>query len=1361
MVTRVPELKKITLLLFIIFAGNAYSQVFTVFDIDTTDYPVMKAKFYAFDEDGNQIRNLFPDDFEVFENGTKREVLSISCPEPKPSQAISSVLTIDVSGSMTGQSLINAQSAARAWVNGLPLGKSECAITTFNLGNYFNQDFTTDRNKLINAINNLSAGGGTSFDAGFINIMAGGLIAAEKGKYKRIIVFLTDGYASGNETEIIQKANQLNTTVYCITLNHSCPDMLKNIANKTGGEWFENITTLEQAKEIYKKLLLVVQLDNPCEIKWETIQCHNNAINLEIISNPISISSNAIYFLPINKYADIQYKPNSVYFINPVPGIKIDTTITVKAINDDFIVYDIQCSNPNFSITPKSFTIKKGESRKLTLSYLPIDSNYAYAEIEFINNLCHEYFYTGSVFLGTGQAGIGLKLTHPNGGEVFTIGSDTVITWENISPEERVLIEYSNDSGQSWELIENDATGLKYEWKNVPKPTSDDCLVRIKQLVYDNKIEVPKIQWKKTYGGKANDIAQSIIQTIDGGYAIAGWSASSDGDITGFKGGTAFWIVKIDSIGNIQWEKLIGGYNGKENAYSIKQTWDGGYIIAGSSETSNGDVSENKGEEDFWIVKLDINGNLIWEKSYGGSSKDIASSIELTNDYGYIIAGTSYSHDGDRQSSYIYGSDIWIIKVDYLGNIQWEKSFGGSYHDEAFSIQKTIDGGYIVAGYTSSTDGDIKDKNDSSNDYWIVKLDYYGNIQWQKTYGGSYLERAQSVYQTYDAGYIVSGYTRSDDGDVSGYKGTPAYGYDFWIVKLDMLGDLQWEKSLGGSEKDYGYSIKQTIDGGYIVVGGSNSIDGDISGTNINSDNTDVWIAKIDNDGNIQWDKLLGGSRSDCAYSVEQSFDGSFIIAGITESWDGDIESNHGSSDYWVIKLSPDCKNIQQDISDSFFSIISSQPASKDIDMGKVIFGESKDSVVNEFILNTGTWKYRVDSIYFTGADASAFGMVSGFPEYEVDAGGSYFGEFRFTPSRVGSHQAEIVIITQADTLIQNIYGEGVERKLEIYSDIINFGIIEIFGDTTISRQLITNISTDSIAIDSTEMLGPDREQFNIITGGGNFVLAPDESRELEIMFKPKYIGRTSGQIGFYYNDIGSPAAAQLYGAGIGGGLCVSYDSAFAGQKRMIKVNLDGGELPKFSEIVKSFNCKLRFEKSILAPRDAGIIYKQTDDSTYIELTGNIIKGNDCIAETEFICGLGKVQETTIDIEEITWFDESGNPIEYDSECQSGVFKLLGICNEGGRRLINPESTTGIISIKPNPAENELNIEFSVIEEGYTEISIFNVIGEKVKTVFAKDISSFGKKNIQTDISGLGSGQYMIIFKSPTWVESKQILIVK
>jgi Secretion system C-terminal sorting domain len=405
--------------------------------------------------------------------------------------------------------------------------------------------------------------------------------------------------------------------------------------------------------------------------------------------------------------------------------------------------------------------------------------------------------------------------------------------------------------------------------------------------------QAPAIEWQKSFGGAYDDIPYTIQQTSDGGYIAAGSSTSFDGDVTGNHGLSDYWVIKISASGSLQWQKSLGG-SGNDYANSVQQTSDGGYIVAGVSNSNDGDVTGNHGGNDFWVVKLSATGSIQWQKSLGGTFNEIANSVIQTSDGGYIVAGNSISNDGDVSGNHGL-DDYWVVKLSASGSIQWQKSYGGAGNDVAYSISQTSDGGFIVAGGSTDNGGDVTG-NHGGYDYWIVKLSTLGIIQWQKSFGGTMGDRAQSVRQTADGGYIVGGYCGSANGDVTGNHG----GDDCWVVKLTALGVMEWQKSLGGTGDDLAFSVQQTSDGGYVAGGYSTSADGDVS---MCHGKEDFWIVKLDPSGSLQWEKPMGGTSWDDGFVAVQTADGGYAMAGYSNSADGDVTVNHGNADFWIVKL--------------------------------------------------------------------------------------------------------------------------------------------------------------------------------------------------------------------------------------------------------------------------------------------------------------------------------------------------------------------------------------------------------------------------------------------------------------------------
>ncbi len=377
------------------------------------------------------------------------------------------------------------------------------------------------------------------------------------------------------------------------------------------------------------------------------------------------------------------------------------------------------------------------------------------------------------------------------------------------------------------------------------------------------------VQWDKTYGGTADDELFTIDLTSDGGYILGGKSYSNiSGDKTENRiGDFDFWVVKVDSLGVLEWENTIGGTQ-EDNLYSIEQTSDGGYILGGMSRSNiSPDKTENSlGSGDYWVVKLNSLGVIQWDNTIGGTSFDGLRDIHQTTDGGYILAGYSFSDISlDKSENAIGLSDFWIVKLNSLGVIVWDNTIGGTDYDYNFynGVIQTADGGYLIGGESESNISGDKTENATNQDFWVLKLNALGVIQWQNTIGGSQYETFRSLIQTSDGGYLVGGWSPSN---ISGDKSENSNGNnDYWIVKLNNLGIVLWDKTVGGNDSDRLSSIIETHNNG-ILLGGT-------SYSNISGDKTengldfgppiDYWIVKLDFN-NCSISNLSAGNQTAC-----------------------------------------------------------------------------------------------------------------------------------------------------------------------------------------------------------------------------------------------------------------------------------------------------------------------------------------------------------------------------------------------------------------------------------------------------------------------------------------------------------------
>ena len=371
--------------------------------------------------------------------------------------------------------------------------------------------------------------------------------------------------------------------------------------------------------------------------------------------------------------------------------------------------------------------------------------------------------------------------------------------------------------------------------------------------------------WAKTYGGTRDDSCAEkfpIQETSDGGYIVLGTTESFG------PGGEDIWVLKLDSSGGIEWQQAYGGLY-LDRGWSIQQTSDGGYIVGGATSSCGAPCS------DVWILKLDSSGGIEWQRTYGGTDFDGKPYIQEAADGGYIVAG-------DTESFGAGSGDIWILKLDSSGDIEWQRAYGGGLGEWGCYLQLTNDGGYIGAGNTGSFGA-------GAGDIWILKLNSFGDIEWQRAYGGIYYDWASDIKLTSDGGYIVSGGTREFG----------RYG-NFLILKLDSSGDIEWQRAYGGGFMDYPWSIQQTADGGYIVAGYTESFDQQNRWL-------DASVIKLSSSGDIEWEETYGGDVDELAWSIQQTSDGGYIVAG--ESYPlADGSGNPygaGNEDLLILKIDP------------------------------------------------------------------------------------------------------------------------------------------------------------------------------------------------------------------------------------------------------------------------------------------------------------------------------------------------------------------------------------------------------------------------------------------------------------------------
>ncbi|UCF81641.1 MAG: hypothetical protein JSV08_04300 [Acidobacteriota bacterium] len=355
----------------------------------------------------------------------------------------------------------------------------------------------------------------------------------------------------------------------------------------------------------------------------------------------------------------------------------------------------------------------------------------------------------------------------------------------------------------------------------------------------------PCATWMRTYGGARDDTVFSMQQTSDGGFIATGRSNSSG------TGDDDCWVLKLDASGNIEWQKTYGGAD-FDAGYSVQQTSDGGFVVGGETQ------SFGAGGSEFWVLKLDASGAAEWQKAYGGASDDYLWLVQQTSDDGFVMAGVTHSFGAG-------GADAWVLKLYDSGSIEWQYTYGNTDSDYALSVQQTSDDGYVVGGHTWSF-------GEGDNDFWILKLYDTGDIEWQRAYGGLSEDWGYFAQQTSDDGFVITGETKSFG----------AGGSDLWILKLNDSGNIiQWENRYGDLSDDAGWRIRQTSDGGFIAGGDTQSF---------GAGGRDFWTLKLDASGGIQWERAHGGAAEDIIWSPREATDGGFASAGWVYSFGAGLQ---------------------------------------------------------------------------------------------------------------------------------------------------------------------------------------------------------------------------------------------------------------------------------------------------------------------------------------------------------------------------------------------------------------------------------------------------------------------------------------
>ncbi|MBL7914797.1 MAG: T9SS type A sorting domain-containing protein [Bacteroidia bacterium] len=863
-----------------------------------------------------------------------------------------------------------------------------------------------------------------------------------------------------------------------------------------------------------------------------------------------------------------------------------------------------------------------------------------------------------------------------------------------------------------------------------------------------------EIEWQNTIGGAQNDRLTTMIKTTDGGYLIGGFSNSviSGDKSENCQGYSDYWVLKLDSSMNIEWQNTIGG-NYIDELLSVVESNDGGYLLGGLSGSNiSGDKTENViGSFDYWIVKIDENGSIVWQKTIGGNNIDNLYSIINTNDGGYLLGGLSMSGiSGNKTEDIIGYEDYWIVKIDSIGNLQWQNTIGGTYRDKFKSIIQTADGGFLLGGSSESDSSFDKSENSLGDlDYWIVKTDSLGVVQWENTIGGNAKDELCSVSEFSSGGYLLGGTSYSG---ISGDKSEGSFGsYDFWIVKVDALGSVLWQKTIGGSLMDYLSSVV-LLENDEILMAGWGDSRISYSKTDDLFEDVDLWIVKTDSSGEIQWQNNIGAEDSEDSPVLIQISDTKFLFGATSYSdLSGDkTENSNGLADFWIFKITENYNLIRGNLFADLNSNQQNEPGDPEIPYLKIT--ESKSS---RFTFSQPSGFYSL-AVFDTGNFEVAPDFVNLFNPVPLTHTGNFISflqvdslnDFAFQPT--GPFNDLCISISPVGN-----FRSGFNANYALnYSNLGNTALIP-----TIVFYPDNNVSFVSASITPTTIT-PDSVVFVLGT------MNPFQSGQITITVNVNTglpIGtliNSGAMILPIVNDVNPGCNSSFWEVFTIG----SYDPNDILVNRSFIYDYEMPVPPDLEYIIRYQNTgnDTAFTVKILNPLDTNRLDLSTLEMVatshpadirfvYHERNLEFVMNNILLPDSNINEPMshGFVRYRIKPKSTVTIGDSIQNfaAIYFD-------FNNPVITNTAVTKIIQPtgvqEIPQGNISIFPNPTNNKFTIRLTESAENLTEVNVFNLYGQEVKAFKIAPTHT-----AEIDISDLAQGVYFIQLNNSNQLISK------
>ncbi len=1237
----------------------------------------------------------------ITENGQPRTITSVTCP-PDTVKSLSVCIMVDT----YGYGLIKlAQAGTQRLINYLKPPKDEIAITMMNQGVQIHRDFTSDTAKALASASTIPpAPGYVDVQRMFYYPNAGGVpFISGRSSDKKVLILVSDLHCPQlnlDETKLYQDAAQQNIAVYTVLLGTTdYSGLFKRVAARTGGKVFENVKTETQITNIFQEIERKEHYI-PCEITWESGPNCFSTIPFELTWK--SASNSITYGIPDSKIARLLVDPPFVNFGKKPLSSITDTLITLTANNADFTVNDMKLKFGSglYSIVNVKFPliIPKNTSKEITFRYRTNDSSTNYSTFEISTNLCPMYISGSSSLTGKPSKTPSIKLVKPNGGEGFTAGSDTLIQWEGVSPGDTVSLEFSSDNGQSWKRITDEATGLRYIWRNVPLPPSSKCLVRIRQRSADSEDSVLQL-----VGHNDRVLSNSISSLVfsPDGTRVATGSKDSTVKIWDAHTGTLLFDLKhVDEIGTLKYSpdnkqlvaKTTNYQNQNNNGTNVWNT-NNGSLLYKFYDSPFGNSLYYSNDSKYIAKTSRFNNIKLHDAATGAYIRDIGDpKLEFSNVY--------FSPDGSRIVS--RASDSTIKIWDTSGNL----------------IHSLIPDNYTVASYISfSPDGSLLAMGGGILRSYFIQI-------WDVASGVSLhtlMKRPLSKYD--DSPHLV----------MFNQTGTQIISYEPHYIKT-------WDVRSGLLYSELEFDTNR-----YIPA--------------LNFDGTLFACRDVANEKAFEVLDVRTGNRLyhfinevDYFGTLQFSPDGS-QIASINQNSTVSIwnivnpllQEDQSDAVFSIIAPEPTLQNLSIDmgkvlVGQSKDSTVLSIVCNKGLAPLHVLGIDITSGDSTDFSIPRGAGDFFLDS------NKQCQDVMFGFAPTKV---GKWTAKATVRTT-VGNF---------IDTII--ITGEGIAPSLAIVTPFIDFGQTFV-GKPKDSNKVITikNVGSSDMTITQIDYNAVNTTNFSTLAGGNPLTLQPNKEAIMDLRFLPNDDGRKSGILQFHYNGVGSPATVQLFGEGLYLSTTVKAQDipAQAGEKVNLLLKFQKQSGMQMVGAPTEWYARIIYNKSILFNEQTSNVCPGTTDSCVLELTGVYNPKTDELISIPCIATLGNTDHSTIVIDTFYW---KNSVIATDVATQNGTITITNVCEDGGVRLFIPAKNSTSLSSRPNPVQDKLQIHYGLREPLTVTLELLNITGQVVQTIVNNQSQTSGQYTLTSDLSLLGNGVYLLRLRTNKEMLTTRVDVVK